>query len=99
MHVEIINKDLLKLYETGKSNKYRLPSQIVDKYIMRVAQIQAAMSIRDLTRRPINFEKYKNHYSVRLDNKFRLELNVEWTNEEKTIGSFFIYELNNHYGD
>jgi len=51
---------------------------------------------------PLHFEKlqgYKNRYSLRVTLKWRLEFEIEWKNEEKTIGKIYICELSQHYGD
>jgi len=69
---------------------------------MRVQQIEAANTIHDLWNTPsLNFEYLKSEkiYSIRLDGGYRLEFDVEWTNEEKTTGKFLIKEISKHYGD
>lgn len=100
MDVYIDNKELEKLYETGKSKKLKLRPDIIDKYFAIIQKIDAAKDIFDLWRDPsLNFEKYKKHYSMRLTGKYRLEIEVKWLNEEKTIGDFYLFAISNHYGD
>lgn len=95
------NKELEKLYTHGKSKKYRLPNDIIDKFFARLQQIEAANTIYDLWNdRGLNFEKLQgaeNSYSMRLKIKYRLEMNVQWKNDEKTIGDFIIKDISNHY--
>lgn len=94
------NKELIKLYETGKAKKYKLQPGVLKKFFMRIQQIEAASTIHDLWKNPsLNFEylKSKGIYSIRVDKGYRLE--IEWINEEKTIGKFYIKELSKHYGD
>jgi len=95
------NKELEKLYTDGKSRKYRLPEDIIDKFFARIQQIEAAAEIYDLWNdRGLNFEKlqgYDNRFSMRLKNKYRLEVSINWLNAEKTIGEFAIVEVSNHY--
>lgn len=95
------NKELEKLYTTGKSKKYRLPNDIIDKFFARTQQIEAANTIYDLWNdKGLNFEKMKgseNTYSMRLKIKYRLEMDIEWKNDEKTIGNFIITNISNHY--
>lgn len=102
MEWEIQNKDIDKLYKTGKSKKYRLQPQIVKKFFMRLQQIEAAGTIHDLWKTPsLNFEylKSKKIYSIRVDQGYRIEFDIQWKNEEKTIGKFIIKEISKHYGD
>lgn len=95
------NKDLEKLYISGKSKKYKLPNDIIDKFFARIQQIEAANTIHDLWNdKGLNFEKMqgsKNSYSMRLKIKYRLEMDIEWKNSELTIGDFIITEISNHY--
>lgn len=95
------NKELEKLYTEGKSKKYRLPNDIIDKFFARIQQIEAAHDLYDLWNdRGLNFEKlqgYESRYSMRLKLKYRLELIVEWKNNEKSIGEFIIIDITTHY--
>jgi len=102
LEFEFSNKQLIKLYETGKSKKYRLQPAVLKKFFMRIQQIEAAVTIHDLWKNPsLNFEhlESKGIYSIRVDKVNRLEFDVEWQNDEKTIGKFIIKELSKHYGD
>lgn len=95
------NKELEKLYTTGKSKKYRLPNDIVDKFFARIQQIEAANDIYDLwNNKSLHFEKLTNQgekHSMRLNSKYRLEMVIDWKNESLTIGEFIITEISNHY--
>ncbi len=101
MNFEFANKELIKLYTTGKSNKYRIPADIIDKFFARIQQIEAANTIFDLTKNnSLNFEKLKGHnnrFSMRINLKYRLEMEIHWINQEKTIGDFIISDISNHY--
>ena len=102
MEWEITNKELIKLYETGKRKKYRLQPAVRKKGVMRIQQIEAAVTIHDLWKNPsLNFEhlESKGIYSIRVDKSYRLEIIIDWNNEEKTIGKFNIKELSQHYGN
>lgn len=95
------NKDLEKLYTEGKCKKYRLPEDITDKFFARIQQIEAARDIYDLWNdKGLNFEKlqgYESRFSMRLKLKYRMEMIVEWQNNEKSIGEFIIIDITNHY--
>jgi proteic killer suppression protein len=101
MEIKFGNKELEKLYTTGKSKKYRLPNDIIDKFFARIEQIEAAHSIFDLWNdKGLNFEKLQateNSFSMRLKIKYRLEMKIDWKNKEMTIGDFIITEISNHY--
>jgi plasmid maintenance system killer protein len=87
LEVYLENKELKKLYPTGKSNKLKLRQDVIDKYFAVIQKISAAKDIYDLWNDPsLNFEKYKMHYSMRLTGKCRLEMRVNWMNEIKTNG-------------
>ena len=94
MNFSFKNKELEKLYTTGKSKKLKLSNDIIEKFFARVQQIEAAENIYDLWNDPsLNFEKYKMHYSIRLTGKYRLEMRVNWMNETKTIGEFYLFQI------
>lgn len=103
MEVKVDDKELIKLIETGKSRKLRLPDQVVEEFFAALQEVDAAANIHDLWKRPKRkFEKLRGHanrYSMRLTGKYRLEMEVTWTNDEKTIGIFLMDEISNHYGD
>ncbi len=104
MEVQIDDKELIKLYETGKSRKLRLPEHVVDEFLAVLQELDAALTIHDLWNKhpKRKFEKLKGHsdrYSMRLTGKYRIEMQVDWTNDEKTVGIFHIDDVNNHYGD
>ena len=95
------NKELEKLYTTGKSKKLKLPKDIIEKFYARLQQIEAANDIYDFWNdKGLNFEKLtntKNSYSMRLKLKYRLEMDIDWKNNELTIGDFIITDISNHY--
>lgn len=101
MQIEFKNRHIAQLYQEGKSKKYPLPQEILSKFFMRIQQLEAAVDIHDLWKIPsLNFEKlrgFENRYSLRLDRKWRLELEVNWEDKEKTKGIVYIIELSKHY--
>lgn len=103
MDVLLNNKELEKLYDTGKSKKLRLPEPVIEKFFATVQKIDAAVDIYDLWKdSALKFEKLKgteNRYSMRLTGKYRLEMQVEWKDEGQTTGKFYLEEISNHYGD
>ena len=100
MNVYIADKDLEKLYVTGISKKLKLRKDIIDKFFATVQKISAARDIYDLWKDPaLNFEKYMDHYSVRLSGKYRIEMRVEWEGDDKSMGDFYLFRISSHYGD
>ena len=105
MEWDFRNKNLGKLYESGKSTKYRgLPPQVLEHFFARIQQIEAAQTIYDLWKTPsLNFEKMKGKKkgtcSVKVTGKWRLEFTVDWEDAEETRGFCHITELSCHYGD
>lgn len=101
MEVIIDNKDLEKLFLTGKSSKLRLPPQVAEKFFMTIQKIEAAESIHDLAAdRGLHFEKlqgFENRYSMRLNRQYRLEMTIAWQNETLTVGEFYLLTISNHY--
>lgn len=101
MEFEFNNKELETLYTSGKSKKLKLSRDIIDKFFARIQQIEAAHSIYDLWNdKGLNFEKLQGHsnlYSMRLKLKYRLEVQIKWKNDEKTIGDFLLTDITNHY--
>lgn len=101
MNFTFRNKELEKLYVTGKSKKLKLPNDIIEKFFARLQQIEAANDIYDLWNdKGLNFEKLtntENSYSMRLKIKYRLEMDIDWINNELTIGDFVITDISNHY--
>ena len=70
---------------------------------MRIQQMEAAVTIHDLWKSvSLNFEKLKgskNRYSVRIDKKWRLEFEIDWQNNDQTVGVIYIEDITKHYGD
>lgn len=102
MRIEF-EKELLKLYTSGKSKKINLPQNLITRFLLCVSYLEAAELITDLWSIPsLNFEKLKgtkNRYSVRINNVYRLEMEIDWENEEKTKGIIYLKEISKHYGD
>lgn len=102
MKIEFKNKHLLALYKTGKSKKYKLQKSILEYFFSVVAILESVKDIYDLWNLPsLKFEKlqgFKSKYSARLNKQYRLEMTIEWTNEELTIGIIGLEDISNHYG-
>ncbi len=96
------NKHLEDLYTKGKSKKYKLPEHIKRSFVKKVLIIEAANNIYDLRHPPSNkFEKLQGNdlYSIRVQDKYRLEFRIDFEDESQTQGKVTITNLSNHYGD
>lgn len=101
MDVEINDKDLLKLYATGKSRKYKIPEEVKEKFLLRANLIMNAVDIYDIWKDPAaKFKKLSGEesaYSMRLNKRYRLEMEVYWENDEKKVGKFVLTKISKHY--
>lgn len=99
MEVNIRNKELQKLYETGKSKKYPLPKNIIEEFFYCMQVLEDAETIYDIWKdKSLNFERLNgNFYSMRLNIRYRLEMEIDWINQECTIGIIDVTEISNHY--
>jgi plasmid maintenance system killer protein len=93
-----LKPELEELFEEGRTKKYPIPPEIYKKFMGRIAALVDETTITSFRRHPFQFKKYKNHYSMRV-NEYRLEMTVNWLDEAETIGEFHIFELSKHYGD
>lgn len=103
LEVYIDDKELEKLYTTGKSKKLKLTALVVEKFFATIQKIEAAVTIYDFWKiGGLKFEKMKGHqnlYSMRLSGGYRLEMKVAWENKECTVGVFSLVSISNHYKD
>ena len=103
MEVKFLNDELKLLYQTGSSKKYKtVPMQVAKKLVRAVDVLSAAIVIQDVWKFPsYNFEHLEGNkrYSMRMDRTWLLEMEIEWTNDECSIGIIGLYDLTKHYGD
>jgi len=101
MDYEFKTRHLVELYTKGKSRKYKLPKGAPKKFVERVVRIEAAKDINDLREPPsMKFEKlagFENRFSIRLNQQYRLEFEIDFKDEEKTFGSVLILDISKHY--
>lgn len=99
--LEIPNKNLRELFTTGKNRKYPLDDRVIEDFIWICSIIQAAKDIYDFQKQPsLHFKRLQGKhsgYSFRLGRKYRLEVEIEWSNEQNTEGLIRVLELTNHY--
>jgi len=102
LEIRFNNKKLQTLYTTGKSSKYKLQKKDIQSFFEVVAILEAAKDIYDLWKQPsLNFERleaFTSRYSARMNGKYRLEMSIEWQNENMTIGILGLEDISNHYG-
>jgi toxin HigB-1 len=103
LHVYIDDKELEKLYTSGKSKKLNLPEKVIEKFFATIQKIESSIDIYDFwTDTGLKFEKLKgttNRYSMRLSGKYRLEMEVVWTDDKQITGMFYLKTISNHYAN
>lgn len=95
---------LRELYETGctSDKRHRFQPDIVKRYQRRIEMLQAAPSPETLYQfNSLNFEALTGdragRYSVRVNNKYRIEFTLSTDKEFPMITICNIVELSNHY--
>ena len=95
---------LKELYEVGKTSdkKHRLQPQVVRGYQKGIRFLISASKIEDLyTIHSLNFEALQGdkegRFSIRANNKYRIEFTVTKTEEEPILTICSILDLSNHY--
>ena len=99
------DKEYLKeLYESGKTNdkKHRFQPEIVKRYKRCIGYLKWASSKEALF--PINYLRFEaltgdknGMFSVRVNDKYRIEFTLKETLEEPLLTICNIVELSNHY--
>jgi len=78
-----------------------LPKGVAVKFVERVNRIEAADTINDLRIPPsMRFEKLegrKNTFSLRLTKEYRLEILIDFQDQEKLKGIVKIMKISKHY--
>lgn len=102
MEWDFADRHLIDLYEKGRSKKYKFVDKaMAKKFVDRVGRIEAAETIYDLREPPsMKFEAlegYENRFSIRVDGKHRLEFEIDFEDDEKTVGVVSILTISKHY--
>lgn len=102
MLFDFSNKHLLKLYTEGRSKKYPfMDKALCEKLVEKINRIEAAKDIFDLRNPPsMEFEKlagHPNRFSIRITRKYRLELEIEFEDKQRTLGRVLIVDVSKHY--
>lgn len=102
MNWTFADKHLEALYTKGGNKKFKfMDRKLCSKFVERVGRIEAAQTIFDLREPPsMEFEKlegYANRFSIRLDRKHRLEFEIDFEDEKKTIGTVTVVTVSKHY--
>lgn len=95
---------LRELFETGRTSdkKHRFQPDIIKRYQKRIEMLMAAPSAETLYKfNSLNFEALTGdragRYSIRVNDKYRVEFTLNATNEKPMITICNIVELSNHY--
>ena len=77
-----------------------VPADVIKKLPRAVIILEQIEIVQDIWKYPgYNFEKLENvnQYSIRLGRTWRLIMEIDWTNEEKSIGIIGLEDLTHHY--
>lgn len=95
---------LCELYEHGRTSdkKYRFQPEIVSRYRKRIGMLIGAPSIETLYQiNSLHFEALVGDkaglYSIRVNDKYRIEFTIQDTPEHKSATVCSIEELSKHY--
>lgn len=95
---------LRELFETGQASdkKHRFQPDIMKRYQRRIEMLIAAPSAETLYKfNSLNFEALTGdkagRYSIRVNNKYRIEFTLDTDSERPMITICNIVELSNHY--
>jgi toxin HigB-1 len=101
VEIKFLDKDLRNLYTSGKSRKHRLQPSVLQSFFEVMASLESSKDIYDLWKEPsLKFEKMKgceNRFSLRITRKFRLEVELKWENDDKTVGVVGVDKISTHY--
>jgi len=102
MKYEFKNKHLIQLYTDGRSKKYRfLDKSSLRKFFKCILAIEAAVDIYDFyNSTSLHFEKlegYDSKFSMRLNIKNRLMIEISFEDDEKTAGIVAVIDITKHY--
>ncbi|MDD4869848.1 MAG: type II toxin-antitoxin system RelE/ParE family toxin [Kiritimatiellae bacterium] len=102
MKYEFSNKHLQALYSKGHDSKYKFFDKgLAKKYVDRINRIESAVTINDLREPPsMEFEKmqgHENRFSIRINDKYRLEFEINFTDENKLTGDVIVSDVTKHY--
>lgn len=84
-----------KLYRDENYHDRRLPANLRKSYVKKCFILETLATIQDLNQyRGLNFEKYEEHYSIRVNQQWRIEFDYD------SLGNITIIEIidaTNHY--
>lgn len=97
MKVKFNNIDLERIFLGETDGKREYGSSVVKSFIKTIELLKQIENVSDIWQyKGLNFEKYNDFYSVRVNKKYRLILTVE--DEELIHAETLIVEkLTNHY--
>lgn len=102
MKWDFADRHLQDVYEKGKSRKYPFIDKLLArKFVERIGRIESAEDINDLRTPPsMHFEAlngFENRFSIRIDLKHRLEFEIDFEDEKRTVGSVRVITVSKHY--
>ena len=88
-------EELELLYRDRNYRHRKMPYSIQKSYAMKCDFLECAETLQDIyARTSFHFEKYQDHYSIRITQQWRIELDIDkvWN-----VTILNILDANNHY--
>ena len=74
MEIKFISSELLDFFTGSYSGKQKFSQDIITRYKDKIAFIIQATNLNELSKmRSMNIEKYKSHWSARINRQYRIE--------------------------
>ncbi len=95
MELRFKYKEMEKLYREAGYHHRKMPHNIHRRYTKTCQKLESATMPSDLyATKALNFEKYNDHYSVRITKQRRIEFDMDSTGN---ITILTLLDANNHY--
>ena len=92
MEVKFISVELWNYYTGNYSGKQKFQEDIIERFKDKIDFIIAAGSINELSKmKSLNIEKIADHWSARINKKYRIEFDFEKPN------TIIVFKISNHY--
>ncbi len=78
MQLNFKHEEMEKLYRDATYHDRRLPTNLRRSYVKKCFILETLATIQDLNQyKGLNFEKYKEHYSIRINKQWRIEFDYD----------------------
>jgi len=99
MGVIFKHKKLKELYEKrNRPRKYGFENYIIEEFIQIVDDLNEINNLHDLyEHKSWHFKRFEKHYSIRVSLRYRIELQLTFSESNDIIGDVTILKFTYHY--